>query len=32
MQEIDKYIIMNIYLEPSNDTLHIKSNCHCHKI
>jgi hypothetical protein len=26
MREINKYTIMNIYLQPSNATLHIKSN------
>jgi hypothetical protein len=32
MQEIDKYIVINIYLQPSHPIFHIKYNCRCHKI
>jgi hypothetical protein len=28
--KIDKYIIMDIFLESSDGTLHIKSNYRCH--
>jgi hypothetical protein len=31
MREIDKYIVMNIYLEFNNGTLHIKPNYRRHK-
>jgi hypothetical protein len=32
MREIDKYIVMDIYLQPNNATFHIKFNYRCHKI
>jgi hypothetical protein len=30
MREIDKYIVMNIYLQPNNVILHIKFTYRCH--